>query len=132
MPDFTQQTKELSLTAEKNFGSEGSYSSQSVVVQLLMRPKCSSTPKLKASPIPRHTRNLDPTAHTPRAHRAERSHSRLSPTLGRLPLPISLRSPSPILAATFMPPREEERKRTTQGRENGTRRAISFGKGVSW
>merc|ERR1712086_584398 len=28
-----------------------------------------------------------------------------SPTLGRLPLPISLRSPSPILAATFMPPR---------------------------
>ena len=25
--------------------------------------------------------------------------------LGRLPLPISLRSPSPILAATFMPPR---------------------------
>ena len=28
-----------------------------------------------------------------------------SPTLGRLLLPISLRSPSPILAATFMPPR---------------------------
>ena len=27
------------------------------------------------------------------------------PTLGRLPPPISLRSPSPILAATFMPPR---------------------------
>merc|ERR1712086_1193070 len=27
------------------------------------------------------------------------------PTLGRLPLSISLRSPSPILAATFMPPR---------------------------
>ena len=25
--------------------------------------------------------------------------------LGRLPLSISLRSPSPILAATFMPPR---------------------------
>ena len=28
-----------------------------------------------------------------------------SPTLGSLPLPISLRSLSPILAATFMPPR---------------------------
>ena len=28
-----------------------------------------------------------------------------SPTLGRLPLPISPRSLSPILAATFMPPR---------------------------
>ena len=28
-----------------------------------------------------------------------------APTLGRLPLPISLRSLSPILAATLMPPR---------------------------
>merc|ERR1712086_424865 len=28
-----------------------------------------------------------------------------SPTLGSLPLPISLRSLSPLLAATFMPPR---------------------------
>ena len=32
-----------------------------------------------------------------------------SPTLGSLPLPISLRSLSPILAATFMPPRGRPR-----------------------
>merc|ERR1711935_629099 len=48
---------------------------------------------------------------TPPPHRSHRDFKKRgvvrypSPTLGRLPLPISLRSPSPILAATFMPPR---------------------------
>ena len=45
---------------------------------------------------------------TPPPHRDFKEGSvvlAVAPTLGRLPLSISLRSLSPILAATFMPPR---------------------------
>ena len=57
---------------------------------------------------------------------AQRGHHAARMSLLGVPLPISLRSPSPILAATFMPPRgrpsvkRKERKQTTQaGRDAG-------------
>ena len=62
-------------------------------------------PVLKCSRRDGRTASRHHTAHRDFTERTRCVASRRPPGLGRLPLPISLRSPSPILAATFMPPR---------------------------
>ena len=63
-------------------------------------PWASASSYLSSQPLADSRSNLHTTKNLSLIRLAARATG-----IGRLPLPISLRSPSPILAATFMPPR---------------------------